>query len=63
MKKILFYAMREEKMCFVHVLLNALELHEAGHEIKIIFEGMSVKLRLSWQKPLIPYTKKLWTTT
>lgn len=44
MKKILFYAMREEKMCFVHVLLNALELHESGHEVKIIFEGMSVKL-------------------
>ena len=38
MKKILFYAMREEKMCFVHVLLNALELHEAGYEVKIIFE-------------------------
>ncbi len=44
MKKVLFYAMKEEKMCFVHVLLNALELHEAGYEAKIIFEGMSVKL-------------------
>ncbi len=44
MEKILFYAMKEEKMCFVHVLLNALELHEAGHEVKIIFEGMAVKL-------------------
>lgn len=44
MKKILFYAMKEEKMCFVHVLLNAQQLHEAGHEAKIIFEGMSVKL-------------------
>lgn len=44
MKKILFYAMQGEKMCFVHILLNALDLAEAGHEVKIIFEGMSVKL-------------------
>lgn len=44
MKKILFYAMNGERACFIHVLLNALKLHEAGHEVKIIFEGMSVKL-------------------
>lgn len=31
-------------MCFVHVLLNALDLHQAGHEVKIIFEGESVTL-------------------
>ena len=28
----------------MHVLLNALQLSEAGHEVKIIFEGESVKL-------------------
>lgn len=44
MKKYLFYAMRGQKMCFVHVLLNAMDLHEAGHEVKIIFEGESVTL-------------------
>ncbi len=44
MKKYLFYAMRGEKMCFVHVLLNALELKSRGNEVKIIFEGQSVKL-------------------
>ncbi len=31
-------------MCFVHVLLNALDLVESGQEAKIIFEGESVKL-------------------
>ena len=36
MKKILFYGMSGEKMCFQHVLLNALDLHEAGGEVKII---------------------------
>ena len=44
MKKILFYGMTGEKMCFNHILLNALDLHEAGNEEKIIFEGASVKL-------------------
>lgn len=44
MKKILFYAMTGEKMCFNHILMNALSLSEAGNEVKIIFEGASVKL-------------------
>ena len=44
MEKILFYAMNGEKMCFQHVLLNAIDLSSAGVEVKIIFEGSSVKL-------------------
>lgn len=44
MKKLLFYAMTGEKMCFQHVLMNALDLHHAGFEVRIIFEGASVKL-------------------
>ena len=44
MKKILFYAMTGEKMCFLHILMNALDLTEAGNEVKVIFEGASVKV-------------------
>lgn len=44
MKKVLFYGMTEKKMCFQHILMNALELHQAGRDVKIIFEGGSVKL-------------------
>lgn len=44
MNKVLFYGMTGEKMCFQHILFNALDLHEAGVEVKIIFEGASVKL-------------------
>ncbi|MBP2025661.1 hypothetical protein [Peptoniphilus stercorisuis] len=44
MKKYLFYAMKGEKMCFAHLLMNAIDLHEAGNEVKIIFEGQAVKL-------------------
>ncbi len=44
MRKILFYAMQGEKMCFLHVLMNALQLDEAGYEVRVIFEGAAVKL-------------------
>jgi len=44
MDKFLFYGMTGEKMCFQHILLNALDLAASGHEVKIIFEGASVKL-------------------
>lgn len=44
MKKVLYYGMTGEKMCFQHILLNALDLNSSGEEVKIIFEGASVKL-------------------
>jgi hypothetical protein len=44
MKKILFYGMTGEKSCFQHVLLNAVQLAEGGAEVKLVFEGASVKL-------------------
>lgn len=44
MKKFLIYAMNGEKMCFIHALLNVLDLNEKGHEVKIVFEGKSVTL-------------------
>jgi hypothetical protein len=50
MRKILFYAMQGKKMCFMHVLMNALQLHEQGHEVKIIFEGEAVRLPSQLEK-------------
>ena len=44
MRNILFYGMTGEKMCFQHILLNALDLAASGHNVKVIFEGASVKL-------------------
>ena len=44
MEKVLFYGMTGEKMCFQHILMNALDLHGDKKEVKIIFEGASVKL-------------------
>lgn len=58
MKKVLFYGMTGEKMCFQHILLNALDLNEGGHEVKIIFEGASVKLVGVFEKENNPMYKR-----
>lgn len=44
MKKVLFYGMTKEKMCFQHILMNALDLHQANAQVQVIFEGASVTL-------------------
>jgi len=44
MKKSIFFAFRGDAMCFIHVLLNALNMAEKGMEGKIIIEGDAVKL-------------------
>lgn len=54
MKKVLFYGMTGEKMCFQHILLNALNLAQDGSEVKIIFEGASVKLVTIFEKEQNP---------
>lgn len=58
MKKTLFYGMSGEKMCFQHVLMNALDLHGAGGEVKIIFEGASVKLVAQFEEENNPLYNK-----
>lgn len=44
MRKIAFYPFNGSKMCFVHILINAIDLHEKGIETKIIMEGEAVTL-------------------
>ncbi len=43
-KKIALVAFNGEAMCFVHVLLNALDMDARGHEVKVIIEGSATKL-------------------
>lgn len=38
------YAFNGELMCFVHVLLNALDMKKKGHDARIVIEGAAVKL-------------------
>jgi hypothetical protein len=44
MKKFALFVFNGDPMCFIHVLLNALDMKSKGHEVKIIMEGSSVKL-------------------
>jgi len=44
MKKTALFAFNEDPMCFIHVLLNAIDFNARGYEVKIIFEGGSCKL-------------------
>jgi len=49
-KKVIF-AFRGDPMCFVHVLLNGIDLHERGHEGLIVIEGDAVTLVPEMSKP------------
>lgn len=53
-KKYLFYPMQGQEMCFMHVLMNAMDLHKEGHEVKIVFEGASVTLPPVFEEKKLP---------
>jgi hypothetical protein len=44
MEKAALFAFNGDEMCFIHVLLNALDMHERGIEVKIIIEGAATRL-------------------
>ncbi len=44
MKKFAMFVFNGDPMCFIHVLLNALDMSDKGYEAKIIIEGAATKL-------------------
>jgi hypothetical protein len=44
MKKTALFVFNGDPMCFIHVLLNALDLDAKGHEARIVIEGAATKL-------------------
>ena len=44
MEKTVLFAFNGDPICFIHVLLNALELKENKHEAGIVMEGAAVTL-------------------
>lgn len=44
MKKVALFVFNGDPMCFIHVLLNALDMHAQNYTTKIIIEGSAVKL-------------------
>lgn len=61
MKKIALVAFNGELTCFVHVLLNALDMESRGYEVRIVIEGAATKLIPELSKPgnplAVPYGK------
>ena len=56
-KKIAMFAFNGETMCFVHVLLNALDMEERGYDIKLIIEGSATKLLKILAEPEAPFAE------
>ncbi|MDA8142086.1 MAG: cytoplasmic protein [Desulfobacteraceae bacterium] len=59
MKKFALFVFNGDPMCFIHVLLNALDMRAKGHEAKIIVEGAATKLIPDLAKPDFPL-HSLW---
>jgi len=56
-KKVALFAFNGEAMCFVHVLLNALDMQARGYEVKVILEGSATKLANELNDPDKPFGK------
>ena len=54
MSKTAIFAFKGNPICFVHVLLNALDLHEKGATVTIVMEGEAIKLTPDLPKPEHP---------
>jgi len=44
MDKTVLFAFNGDPMCFIHVLLNGLDLKDKNHDVGIVMEGAAVKL-------------------
>lgn len=44
MEKVALFAFNGEMMCFIHALLNALDLKERGHQAALVVEGKATAL-------------------
>jgi len=54
-QKVALFAFNGESMCFVHVLLNALEMKTRGYDVKLIIEGSATGLIGHLVDPKAPF--------
>ena len=50
MQKNALFVFNGDPMCFIHVLLNALDMKEKGHEVKLVVEGAATALLPNLEK-------------
>ncbi len=56
MKKVVLVAFNGEPMCFVHVLLNALDMKARGFEVRLVIEGAATRLIGELDLPERPFS-------
>jgi hypothetical protein len=62
MKKVAMFVFNGDPMCFIHVLLNALDMKSKGYDCRVIIEGAATQLVPSL-KNLDHPLHKLWEKT
>lgn len=53
--KVAIFAFNGEPMCFVHALLNTLDMQEKGYDVKLIIEGSATRLVKHFTNPDVPF--------
>ncbi len=56
-KKVAIFAFNGESMCFVHALLNTLDMKEKGYDVKLIIEGSATHLVKTFMDPHEPFAE------
>jgi hypothetical protein len=54
LQKAALFVFNGDPMCFIHVLLNALDMDENGTEARIVIEGAATRLLPELEKPAHP---------
>lgn len=54
-QKVALVAFNGEAMCFVHVLLNALDMEKKGYDVKVVIEGAATKMVNELNKADAPF--------
>jgi hypothetical protein len=57
-KKFALFAFNGDPMCFIHVILNALDMNKKGFDVKVIVEGSATKLADQFENEGNPFFEK-----
>ena len=55
-KKYMLFAFNGEVMCFVHSLLNALDMKNKGYDVRLVIEGTATRLVRDLSDPKKPFS-------
>ena len=59
MQKVAMFVYNGDPMCFIHILLNSLDMVERGQTVVVVIEGSATKLVPQLEKPGNPM-HRLW---